>query len=48
MGEAGLQRAYRHYTWRAVAQQAASVYAAVLDETRTEPSSGITTLQERT
>ena len=48
MGEAGLQRAYRHYTWRAVAQQAAAIYAAVLDETRTDSASGITTLQERT
>jgi glycosyltransferase involved in cell wall biosynthesis len=48
LGEAGLHRAYRHYTWRAVAQQAAAVYAAVLDETRTAISSGITTLQERT
>jgi glycosyltransferase involved in cell wall biosynthesis len=30
MGEAGLRRAYRHYTWRTVAQQIAGVYAAVL------------------
>ncbi|CAH0234204.1 D-inositol 3-phosphate glycosyltransferase [Massilia sp. Bi118] len=30
MGEAGLRRAYRHYTWRSVAQQVAAVYAAVL------------------
>jgi glycosyltransferase involved in cell wall biosynthesis len=48
MGEAGLQRAYCHYTWRAVAQQAAAVYAAVLDEVRSDTSSGITSLQERT
>jgi glycosyltransferase involved in cell wall biosynthesis len=48
MGEAGLQRAYRHYTWRAVAQQAAAVYAAVLDAARSETASGITSLQERT
>ncbi|QOL47835.1 glycosyltransferase [Massilia litorea] len=48
MGEAGLQRAYRHYTWRAVAQQAAAVYAAVLDEVRSNTASGITSLQERT
>jgi glycosyltransferase involved in cell wall biosynthesis len=34
MGEAGLRRAYRHYTWRSVAQQVAAVYAAVLAETR--------------
>jgi D-inositol-3-phosphate glycosyltransferase len=34
MGEAGLRRAYQHYTWRIVAQQAAAIYAAVLAETR--------------
>lgn len=34
MGEAGLRRAYRHYTWRTVAQQVAAVYAAVLAEAR--------------
>ncbi|HWJ93802.1 MAG TPA: glycosyltransferase [Telluria sp.] len=34
MGEEGLRRAYRHYTWRIVAQQAAAIYAAVLAETR--------------
>jgi len=34
MGEAGLKRAYRHYTWRTVAQQVAAVYAAVLSEAR--------------
>jgi glycosyltransferase involved in cell wall biosynthesis len=35
MGEHGLRRAYQHYTWRTVAQQAAAVYAAVLQEQRT-------------
>jgi glycosyltransferase involved in cell wall biosynthesis len=34
MGEAGLRRAYRHYTWRTVAQQVAAVYSAVLTEAR--------------
>jgi glycosyltransferase involved in cell wall biosynthesis len=34
MGEAGLKRAYRHYTWRTVAQQVAAVYTAVLSEAR--------------
>jgi hypothetical protein len=34
MGEAGLRRAYRHYTWRTVAQQVAAIYAAVLAEAR--------------
>jgi glycosyltransferase involved in cell wall biosynthesis len=34
MGEAGLRRAYRHYTWRSVAQQVAAVYTAVLAEAR--------------
>jgi D-inositol-3-phosphate glycosyltransferase len=48
MGEAGMQRAHRHYTWRAVAQQAAAVYAAVLDEARSDSASGIPSLQERT
>jgi glycosyltransferase involved in cell wall biosynthesis len=32
MGEQGLRRAYQHYTWRTVAQQAAAIYAAVLQE----------------
>jgi glycosyltransferase involved in cell wall biosynthesis len=32
MGEQGLRRAYQHYTWRTVAQQAAAIYAAVLLE----------------
>jgi D-inositol-3-phosphate glycosyltransferase len=34
MGEAGLRRAYRHYTWRTVAHQVAAVYTAVLAEAR--------------
>jgi D-inositol-3-phosphate glycosyltransferase len=34
MGEQGLRRAYQHYTWRTVAQQAAAIYAAVLQEQR--------------
>ena len=44
MGDEGLRRAYRHYTWRAVAQQAAAIYAAVLDETRARHLTGIPTL----
>jgi D-inositol-3-phosphate glycosyltransferase len=32
MGEHGLRRAYQHYTWRIVAQQAAAIYHAVLHE----------------
>jgi glycosyltransferase involved in cell wall biosynthesis len=32
MGEQGLRRAYQHYTWRIVAQQAAAIYAGVLQE----------------
>ena len=40
MGEEGLLRAWRHYTWRAVAQQASAVYATVLDETRPGIASG--------
>lgn len=44
MGEEGLRRAYRHYTWRAVAQQAAAIYAAVLEETRARHASGLSTL----
>lgn len=31
MGDEGLRRAYQHYTWRIVARQAASIYAAVVD-----------------
>jgi len=42
MGEEGLLRAWRHYTWRAVAQQACAVYATVLDETRPGTASGFT------
>ena len=42
MGVEGLVRAWRHYTWRAVAQQACAVYADVLDETRAGTASGIT------
>jgi glycosyltransferase involved in cell wall biosynthesis len=34
MGEAGLRRAYHHYTWRTVSQQVAAIYAAVLAEAR--------------
>jgi glycosyltransferase involved in cell wall biosynthesis len=34
MGDAGLRRAYRHYTWHTVAQQVAAIYAAVLAEAR--------------
>jgi glycosyltransferase involved in cell wall biosynthesis len=44
MGEAGLRRAYRHYTWRSVAQQVAAVYAAVLDEYRANTASSLPTL----
>jgi glycosyltransferase involved in cell wall biosynthesis len=32
MGEQGLRRAYQQYTWRTVAQQAAAIYADVLQE----------------
>ncbi|GAB3460859.1 hypothetical protein GCM10027321_20840 [Massilia terrae] len=32
MGERALRRAYQHFTWRIVAQQAAAIYAAVLQE----------------
>ncbi len=44
MGEEGLRRAYRHYTWRAVAQQAAAIYATVLNETRARHLTDISTL----
>ena len=44
MGEEGLRRAYRHYTWRSVASQAAAVYAAVLDEYRATTPSSLPTL----
>jgi glycosyltransferase involved in cell wall biosynthesis len=33
MGEAGLRRAYQRYTWRTVAEQAAAIYAAAIEET---------------
>jgi glycosyltransferase involved in cell wall biosynthesis len=42
MGDAGLRRAYRHYTWRSVAQQVAAVYAAVLAETRSRATIDLT------
>jgi glycosyltransferase involved in cell wall biosynthesis len=42
MGEAGLHRAYRHYTWRSVAQQVAAVYAAVLAETQPRATINLT------
>lgn len=32
MGQEGLRRAHRHYTWRIVARQAAAIYAAVLQQ----------------
>jgi glycosyltransferase involved in cell wall biosynthesis len=38
LGEAGLRRAWRHYTWRRVARQVAGVYAAVLSEAAQAPS----------
>jgi glycosyltransferase involved in cell wall biosynthesis len=44
MGEAGLRRAYQHYTWRIVAQQAAAVYAAVLKDTRASAPTGVSQL----
>ena len=31
MGEAGMRRAYQHYTWSTVAAQAAGIYSAVVD-----------------
>ena len=46
MGEAGLRRAYRHYTWRSVAQQVAAVYTAVLAETRSSLPIDMTQPQE--
>jgi glycosyltransferase involved in cell wall biosynthesis len=42
MGDAGLRRAYRHYTWRSVAQQVAAVYAAVLAEVQTSATVDLT------
>lgn len=44
MGEEGLLRARRHYTWRTVAQQACAVYAHVLNENRAGTASGLTSL----
>jgi D-inositol-3-phosphate glycosyltransferase len=41
MGEAGLRRAYCHYTWRSVAEQVAAVYAAVLAESKTDSAAGL-------
>jgi glycosyltransferase involved in cell wall biosynthesis len=46
MGEAGLRRAYRHYTWRSVAQQVAAVYSAVLAEARSSLPFDLTQTQE--
>lgn len=46
MGQAGLQRAYRHYTWRSVAQQVAAVYTAVLAEARSRLPIHLTQTQE--
>jgi glycosyltransferase involved in cell wall biosynthesis len=42
MGDAGLRRAYRHYTWRSVAQQLDAVYAAVLAEAQTTATIDLT------
>jgi glycosyltransferase involved in cell wall biosynthesis len=42
MGDAGLRRAYRHYTWRSVARQVAAVYAAVLAEAQTTATIDLT------
>jgi hypothetical protein len=47
MGEAGLRRACRHYTWRSVAQQVAAVYAAVLAEAQARAPIDLTLLQEQ-
>ena len=44
MGQEGLRRAHRHYTWRSVGTQAAAVYAAVLDEYRAGTTSSRPTL----
>jgi glycosyltransferase involved in cell wall biosynthesis len=46
MGDAGLRRAYRHYTWRSVAQQVAAVYAAVLAEAQARAPIDLTQPQE--
>jgi len=42
MGDAGLRRVYRHYTWRSVAQQVAAVYAAVLAEAQARATIDLT------
>jgi D-inositol-3-phosphate glycosyltransferase len=46
MGEAGLRRAYRHYTWRTVARQVADVYAAVLADVGSRAPIDLTQAQE--
>jgi glycosyltransferase involved in cell wall biosynthesis len=46
MGEAGLRRAYRHYTWRTVARQVADIYAAVLADVRSAAPMALTQPQE--
>jgi glycosyltransferase involved in cell wall biosynthesis len=46
MGEAGLRRAYQHYTWRIVAQQAAAIYAAVLEQQRAAQHADLPSTQE--
>ncbi|WP_075792608.1 glycosyltransferase [Massilia putida] len=46
MGEAGLRRAYRHYTWRTVARQVADIYAAVLADVRATVPIDLTQPQE--
>jgi glycosyltransferase involved in cell wall biosynthesis len=46
MGDAGLRRAYRHYTWRSVARQVAAVYAAVLAEAQARAPIDLTQPQE--
>lgn len=46
MGDAGLRRAYRHYTWRSVAHQVAAVYSAVLAEAQARATIPLTQPQE--
>lgn len=46
MGEAGLKRAYHHFTWRTVAQQVAAVYSAVLADARSRLPIDMTQTQE--
>jgi len=46
MGEAGLRRAYRQYTWRTVARQVADIYAAVLADVRRAAPIDLTQPQE--